>query len=87
MNENPSNITGLTCDTSELPAPTNGYKLGCSTPLVNVGTGCLLGCNPGLAPRYLTYITCEDHGQGMGSWSNSAFLHCTGKLTLFLMLP
>ncbi|XP_038055355.1 sushi, von Willebrand factor type A, EGF and pentraxin domain-containing protein 1-like [Patiria miniata] len=58
----------ITCDSSELPAPQNGFKNGCPHAEETYSTTCTLGCNLGYMPTQPTYVMCTDDGNGTATW-------------------
>ncbi|XP_078695719.1 CUB and sushi domain-containing protein 3-like, partial [Branchiostoma floridae x Branchiostoma belcheri] len=60
----------VTCDSAGLPAPTNGYKLGCSNNEEPYGTTCIVGCNAGYEPAVPVQRTCIADDNGLGKWTN-----------------
>ncbi|XP_030845903.1 sushi, von Willebrand factor type A, EGF and pentraxin domain-containing protein 1 [Strongylocentrotus purpuratus] len=68
----------ITCSGSDLPAPVNGEKRGCSSSRENYGAVCTMACNVGYLPATPIQRTCSDDGNGDGSgvWAGTD-LTCT----------
>ncbi|XP_038055058.1 sushi, von Willebrand factor type A, EGF and pentraxin domain-containing protein 1-like [Patiria miniata] len=64
----------ITCDSSELPSPQNGFKNGCPHAEEIYSTTCTLGCNLGYMPTQPTYIMCTDDGNGTATWDANTIM-------------
>ncbi|XP_030846640.1 E-selectin [Strongylocentrotus purpuratus] len=73
----------ITCSGSDLPAPVNGEKRGCSSSSENYGAVCTLACNDGYLPATPVQRTCSDDGNGgeNGVWAGPD-LTCTNPVPL-----
>eukprot|EP00057_Strongylocentrotus_purpuratus_P016529 XP_011671003.1 PREDICTED: sushi, von Willebrand factor type A, EGF and pentraxin domain-containing protein 1 isoform X3 [Strongylocentrotus purpuratus] len=73
----------ITCSGSDLPAPVNGEKLGCTSSSENYGAVCTLACNDGYLPATPVQRTCSDDGNGgeNGVWAGPD-LTCTNPVPL-----
>ncbi|XP_022105727.1 sushi, von Willebrand factor type A, EGF and pentraxin domain-containing protein 1-like [Acanthaster planci] len=61
--------TEITCASSNLPAPVNGVKTGCSREHESYGTICTLSCNRGYTPTAPMQRTCQSDENDSGVWS------------------
>ncbi|XP_022103007.1 sushi, von Willebrand factor type A, EGF and pentraxin domain-containing protein 1-like [Acanthaster planci] len=68
--------TEITCASSDLPAPVNGVKSGCSREREPYGTACTLSCNRGYTPTTSTQRTCQSDSNDKGVWSGGT-ITCT----------
>ncbi|XP_038054961.1 sushi, von Willebrand factor type A, EGF and pentraxin domain-containing protein 1-like [Patiria miniata] len=64
----------VTCDSSELPSPQNGFKNGCPHAEEIYSTTCTLGCNLGYMPTQPTYVMCTDDGNGTATWDANTIM-------------
>ncbi|XP_022105682.1 sushi, von Willebrand factor type A, EGF and pentraxin domain-containing protein 1-like isoform X2 [Acanthaster planci] len=66
----------ITCANSDLPAPVNGAKSGCTGDHIPYGTTCSLSCNRGYTPTAMTHRTCQSNSNDYGVWSGGT-ITCT----------
>ncbi|XP_041478090.1 sushi, von Willebrand factor type A, EGF and pentraxin domain-containing protein 1-like [Lytechinus variegatus] len=60
----------LNCTSTDMPAPANGIKTGCSNAEEVFGTVCTISCNTGYLPDTPVYRMCDDDGTGSGVWDD-----------------
>ncbi|XP_071847709.1 uncharacterized protein [Apostichopus japonicus] len=66
----------ITCDSSAVPVPVNGYKNRCPFQKIPFGSTCLLGCNHGYMPTRGSEVTCQTNDDGTSIWEGTAVTVC-----------
>lgn len=69
----------ITCDSSAVPIPVNGYKNRCPFQKIPFGSTCLLGCNHGFMPTRGSEVTCQTNDDGTALWEGTAVTVCDRK--------